>query len=40
MECEPRGLLARLKSPIRRRLKAEVCQLERLKSVLEEQAEP
>ena len=40
MECEPRGVLARLKSPFRRRMKAEVCQLEQLKSVLEERAEP
>ena len=40
MECEPRGLLGRLKCPIRRRLKAEVRQLEQLKSVLEKQAEP
>ena len=40
LECEPRGILARLKSPFRRRMKAEVCQLEQLKSVLEEQAAP
>ncbi|MDN4644336.1 SRPBCC family protein [Arthrobacter sp. PsM3] len=37
LECEPRGILARLKCPFRRRMKAEVCQLEQLKSVLEEQ---
>ena len=40
LEREPRGILARLKSPFRRRMKAEVCQLEQLKSVLEEQAGP
>ena len=40
LECEPRGLLARLKSPLCRRMKSEVCQLEQLKSVLEEQTEP
>jgi uncharacterized membrane protein len=39
LEREPRGILARLGSPFRRRMKAEVCQLEQLKSVLE-QAEP
>ena len=39
LECEPRGILARLKSPFRRRMKAEVCQLEQLKSVLEDQLE-
>ncbi|MET4134588.1 SRPBCC family protein [Pseudarthrobacter sp. PvP090] len=38
VEREPRGFLARLKSPFRRRMKAEACPLERLKSVLEEQA--
>lgn len=37
LECEPRGILARLKSPVRRLMKAEVCQLEQLKSLLEEQ---
>ena len=37
VEREPRGLLARLKAPFRRRMKADVCQLEQLKSVLEEQ---
>jgi uncharacterized membrane protein len=38
LECEPRGILARLKLPFRRWMRAEVSQLERLKSVLEEQA--
>jgi uncharacterized membrane protein len=36
LECEPRGILARLRSPFGRQMKAEVCQLERLKSVLED----
>jgi uncharacterized membrane protein len=40
VEREPRGVLARLKSPFRRRMKAEVCQLEQLKSVLEDQTGP
>ena len=40
LEYEPRGLLARLKSPFARRMKAEVSQLEQLKAVLEEQAGP
>ena len=35
VECEPRGLIARIKSPLCRRMKAEVSQLEQLKSVLE-----
>ena len=37
LEYEPRGLLARLKAPFARRMKAEVSQLEQLKAVLEEQ---
>ena len=36
LECEPRGILARLKYPFRRQMKAEVCQLERLKTLLED----
>lgn len=36
LECEPRGILARLTSPFGRQLKAEVCQLERLKTILED----
>lgn len=36
LNCEPRGFLARVTSPFRRRMKAEVCQLERLKTVLED----
>jgi uncharacterized membrane protein len=39
LDCEPRGIFARLKFPFRRRMKAEVCQLEQLKAVLEEQPE-
>lgn len=35
LECEPRGILARIRSPFGRAMKAEVCQLERLKTVLE-----
>ncbi|AXJ08906.1 SRPBCC family protein [Arthrobacter sp. PM3] len=36
LNCEPRGFLARVTSPFQRRMKAEVCQLERLKTVLED----
>ncbi|MGY2744792.1 SRPBCC family protein [Pseudarthrobacter sp. O4] len=36
LECEPKGILARLGFPSRRAMKAEVCQLERLKTVLED----
>ncbi|SDP62547.1 Polyketide cyclase / dehydrase and lipid transport [Arthrobacter sp. ok909] len=35
LKCEPKGLLARLTNPLRRRMKAEVGQLDRLKSILE-----
>ncbi|MET4095970.1 SRPBCC family protein [Arthrobacter sp. UYCu712] len=40
LECEPRGILARLRSRFRRAMKAEVCQLERLKTVLEGMPHP
>ncbi len=36
LECEPRGILARLRSPYGRQMKAEVRQLDRLKTVLED----
>jgi uncharacterized membrane protein len=36
LECEPKGILDRLRNPFRRAMKAEVCQLERLKAVLED----
>jgi uncharacterized membrane protein len=36
LECEPKGILDRLRNPLRRAMKAEVCQLERLKAVLED----
>lgn len=35
LECEPKGILGLLRSPFRRAMKAEVGQLERLKTVLE-----
>jgi len=40
LECEPKGLLARLLRPLGRAMKAEVCQLERLKTVLEDMPKP
>ncbi|MET3922653.1 SRPBCC family protein [Arthrobacter sp. UYEF20] len=40
LECEPKGILARLRSPFPRAMKAEVCQLERLKTVLEGMPHP
>ena len=40
LECEPRGILARWRSPVRRAMKAEVSQLERLKTVLEGMPHP
>jgi uncharacterized membrane protein len=36
LECEPKGILGRLRNPFRRAMKAEVIQLERLKAVLED----
>ncbi|WP_427128797.1 SRPBCC family protein [Pseudarthrobacter sp. S9] len=36
LEYEAKGFLVRVKNPFRRRMNAEVCQLERLKAVLEE----
>lgn len=36
LECEAKGLLARVTNSFRRRMKAEVSQLERLKAVLED----
>ena len=36
LNYEPKGFLVRMTDPFRRRMKAEVCQLERLKSVLED----
>ena len=35
LNCEPKGFLARLTNPLRRRMKTEVGQLDRLKSLLE-----
>ena len=36
LNCEPKGFLVRVTNPFRRRMKAEVGQLERLKSILED----
>ena len=36
LNCEPRGFVIRMTSPFRQRMKAEVGQLERLKSLLED----
>lgn len=40
LECEPKGILDRWRRPFRRAMKAEVCQLERLKAVLEGMRHP